>query len=218
MKSIIIDKTVLKNGKTLDQIASDRVAAVVNLAEPASFEEVFGNLSTCRIINPEGGQTVLNLSQLNLNSLKGCPSVVETDFHLDSNPNLINLEFFPREVFGYTSIQKCESLKSLKGVENLSAGIINAFYFVNNPVLSDISDLNGENFFNDPARPTYFTFKNQNLSIQDILLFATAQRKSRGDFNFLTSDYSDEELERAYTLYERVGFDQDKFKRAMSLI
>ena len=135
MKQIFMNRTPLKSGKTFDRLRSERIDFLGSRRtkdSALSFKEIFGDLSDCRIMDYIDEQAIFNISQLNLSSLEGCPSVVDIAIYIDMNPNLINLSFFPRKIIGLISVQDCKNLESLKGVENLDPANVCSFYLNNN--------------------------------------------------------------------------------------
>ena len=94
----ITHRTILDNGQTFEKIAFNRRK---NNTEPATFEEVFGDLSGYIF----GGDisVVMDLSNLNLSSLKGFPTEIEADsLKINDNPNLRSLEYFPKIIKSIT--------------------------------------------------------------------------------------------------------------------
>jgi len=184
----IMNHNSVINGYDFSDTLNDRYR---NSKKPLSFKEVFGDLSDYIF---EG---YLDLGSLNLTSLEGCPSVIKGEyFAIDRNPNLATLNFFPSKLEIDMLYLDHHSVEDLKTV---------------NPHIFE-----GMKFFLSGSQ--LFNLKYIVLQLEEV-------RKLNVDFNFIQNgSFSKEdsdiniELERIYSIYEKVGFDQEKLDRAMELI
>ena len=185
--STIGKDTILSNGKTFEETLLSRRK---NVTTPQSFSEVFEDFSDYIF---EG---VLNLSNLNLCSLEGCPQTFTgSQLAIFGNPNLKNLNFFPK----YTP--------SLNNI------------YIDNDTLSIIESLNVE-IYKNRSLITMSVGKGAAVSEESICLNLFGFRRLNGDFKkvkrpTLTLDYV--KLEKLYAVYKKVGFDRERFNRVLEL-
>jgi len=217
--SMISKDTILESGRTFEDIRRLRVESNNKSlkADAKSFKELFGDLSSYTFT----GELLLGV--LNLNSLEGMPREVIGEVYIDSNPWLKNLKHLSQKIVNMLSVACCENLESLKGIGNLNLVTVengnvgdfaNHIFLRKNPNLFDISDLSEETI---SKCKTLFVSQSPVL-LTDLIKLAAQRRSLDGDFSFLESDYSIEELERLYSFYEKLGFDQRKFDRALALL
>jgi len=179
--------TILDNNKTFEVTATHRRNK--NKA-PATFKEVFGDLSNCVFY---GG---FNLHDLNLSSLKGCPAKIHSgDFLLLKNPNLKNLDHFPQlgklvEAFTIDSTQ-------LHLLEDLD---INLY--------SNVKNIGYANYFDD----------NEPSELEIVKYFSNI-RKVKGFFPiFETTPIDLDKAEKLFKIYEKLDFDSAKLDRVEDLL
>ena len=188
---IITNRSKLENGLIFSDILNSRVK---KREKATSVEQLFGDLSDCVF---EGD---LDLSTLNLNSLKGCPKEVRAGFFsIEDNPNLKTLDFFPEKLAAWDIIYIQDSL-----LEQLAKVDINIY---KSSYIYLIGDLiaNKDNVIN-------------------FVVYLSEIRRLRGDFKFIhrgsfrNRSKTCSSLEELYQLYKRVGFDQIKLERALKLL
>ena len=188
-------ESLLKDYKGFQKLREDRQIKIssADFVKPASFEDIFTNLSNCIFIGD------LDLSGLKLSSLKGCPAVVENG-HIDisDNEELENLDFFPSQLdFSRSLYVDYYVLQLLKGVSVESYKGCAIAIHDHEFGLSDFEKS-----------------KNICIALSDL-------RKVNGDFkNVLVKnpvmDYA--EIEKLYKIYEKVDFNQEKLDRALELL
>jgi len=186
----IRNETVIRESKTFKDIENARRNIVSEEdskqdEEPCSFEDIFGDLSnTCFIGH-------LNLSGLNLNSLKGCPQKIsQGSFQCHSNWNLDSLNHFPKELTPNQNVLFC--FTSVNSVKN-----------INPEIFKDTSELN--------MLSTY-------LTIFETVYISSSMRKTLGNFSKIETDYNSEDLERFYQIFEKVNFNLENFTKCAVLL
>ena len=160
-------------------------------ATPASFEQLFGDLSNSVFSGD------LNLGDLNLNSLKGCPKKIEDGyFSIENNPELKTLDYFPEDLDTGNTIFVDSSLLELFLKLDISTYKDSYFYLTGGGTLPN----------------------------KDLAIYLSRIREARGDFEFIHEGslprHSEtcSDIEKLYKLYEKVGFDRTKFDRALELL
>jgi len=199
---IITKETTLANGKTFESAALDHYGGN---EEAKSFEEIFGNLSDC-VFSGE-----LELANLNLSSLKGCPyKIINEDFSkrnnfsIETNPFLNSLEGFPIQFKNvsklYLSYDLFKKLRTLDQStrESLSHGvnIISPIVIPSSVEESEIimNMLIVDNFHNNS--------KNVKLLNPQYKVLKLNQEKVR----------------QQKRIYAKLDYDTEKFIRAVSLL
>ena len=137
-------------------------------------------------------QGSLDLSSLNLTSLEGCPTEVVGEFNIRNNPELKSLKHFPK----------------LNGNRPLH---INTHHFkelrrLDNDLWSQISHIK---YIGDPI---------PNIDIVTTMLHF---KLLGGNFPIKRVGHplqENEELEKLFNIYKKVGFQEIKFRRAVSLL
>jgi len=178
---------IFKNGISFTNIISSRA---LSNGVSISFEELFGDLSDCIFMGD------LNLGDLNLNSLKGCPKKIEDGFFsIENNPELKTLDYFPIELdAGNTIFVDCSLIELFLKLD-----------------ISTYKDL-------------YLYLAGNKLSNKEIAVQLSKMRKARGSFNFIhkgsfkSSSKALPEIEKFYKLYEKVSFNKEKFDRLLELL
>jgi len=213
-----IDKnTILDCEKSFEEVRLSRVGTNNNNKESnaKSFEKLFGDLSNCIFVGE------LSLSDLNLNSLKGMPREVTGAVHINLNPWLKNLEYLSCEIADILSVEHCLALESLKGIENLhikSRPEVDFFYnhifLKNNPKLVDISYLSEDTVSN----LNLLSLSNSPATLPEIVKTIAKKQAPLENLDFLASDFPEKELEKIYSIYEKLDFDSEKFDRAIELL
>jgi len=197
----------IKSFKQVEETRRSLFKAQESDLSPISFKEVFGDFSDCVFYGE------LDLSGLNLNSLEGCPCEVRHgDFHIDSNPSLESLEFFPKKLpSGEALIIDLKHLALLATIDPVSYKDINYLTVNANGQLVGSTDKKHieivvamENFVKVRGIEAFKTFVLANF-------LKTKQNKGLQPIN-------PKKLEKFYLIYEKVGFDQEKLKRAIELI
>ena len=185
----INENTIIKNGKTFAATREDRDQ---NDESSQTFEEVFGDLSDSVFVGN------LDLDSLNLSSLKGCPSKIKAgNFYIGFAPELKSLDHFPVEINkGY------ELFISNHLIQDLTAKDIKIYKDLQIVIWDDSSDL-----FNE----------------KNILFNFSEYRRINGSFSRISAGLDPIEfyfpnLERLYSVYEKLGFDREKFERALELL
>ena len=187
----------LHTGKAVNE----RKNAVANKsAAPVAFEDIFGDLSNYLLI---GG---LNLEDLNLNSLKGCPKEIQK---------------------GFFSILKNPALKTLEHLPKLSPGHL---FSIDLPQSSQLSFINPDLYKRAIINVNVGKYKFPE-DIDMVINFSN-YRKATGGWNNI-SLFQDSEaakgvftckipnprsLEYIYSLYKKVAFDKDKLKKLLELL
>ena len=198
--------TIIKNDKTFDTIKWARSDSE-NKIGAVSFEELFGDLSNCIF------QGNLDLTELNLSSLKGCPQEVEHGyFSISSNSNFKNLDHFPKKLSsGYSLFVDYRSALLLEYVDiNIykNSGLV--IYEDSKAIMSDImSDHNYSNEFHKSIVISLINFREANGDFSKIEWWGDSQ---------LSFSWSYSELEKFYEIYKKVDFNQEKFNRAIELL
>jgi len=202
--------TILDNGETFESARQHRLFNSNH--KPASFKEVFGDLSDCILTED------LTLTDLNLDSLEGCPAEVRGYINLDGSPALKNLKGISKSTTMFLSCENLKSLESLEGLEGFCFENSDLFdrtlYLSNCPLLADISALSSVSLKDCSSVIIQAT----NVHIKDMILNFSEKRNRVGNFNFLKSDYSEKDLEKIYSIYQKVDFNKEKFERAMFLL
>jgi len=193
VKEIIFNKK-LGNGKSFGKLKGNRMNEASEGAAPCSFKDIFGDL-TEYIYKGD-----LDLSQLNLSSLEGCPQKLkEGYFAIDNNPNLKSLENLPSS-----------SGKFYIGYDNI--------------YLFDKIEINKYKHFNIYICDIPFQNHNPMVTVKNIIFFFAKFRMLNGDFNKLKNftflsgqelNYVD--LEKYYAIYEKVNFNREKFNQVLEL-
>ena len=210
MSNVLTGNIVLENNKTFLKTIQSRRDNYHKVSK-TSFLNIFGDLSQHKT---ESARGIFNLIGLKINSLKGLPQNISSSLYLDNN-DFKNLDFFPSYIGDSISIQYCENLESLKGIENLKDKINSNLSLGSNPKLKDILDLFPSVVADSQG---FVNLENTQVEKADIVKVFYLRRRNLGDFSFLKSDYSAEELERTYFVFEKVGFDPEKFDRALALL
>ena len=188
----ICNASILPNGKTFGEIMTDRCR---NKPSQQSFESLFGDLSGYIYSG------TLDLSLLNLSSLKGCPKTIRGGyFSIDRNPNLENLDYFP------------------ENIDNEEGFFLD---YQNLPLLKNL-DIN---LYKDAQVILMISKEDKSACKKEIVLAFSEFRKINGNFdNFgltganVAQTFSIEEFEKLYLIYEKVGFNWEKFERALKLL
>jgi len=191
----ITKKAILINNKTFEEIREDR-AFLSGLVPPSSFKDLFGDLSDSIF------QGNLDLSGLNLDSLKGCPLNISGGyFCISNNRALKSLDYFPEDIDpDYGLFLDYDALLQL---DSLDMNIYKNLHIT----LFDSS--------------THLDSKEVSKNIVKILY---ESRRINGNFNKVTwpffSNFSLDyhKLEIFYSIFEKVGFDREKFDRALELL
>ena len=199
-------------------ILERRLTVVSMETEPATFKELFGDHSDTEF------STALDLTMLNLSSLDGCFAVVNGYMEANQNPALKTLEGCPEYVFYFFQCTDCDSLKSLKGIPKIiqksSKKLDSILSLQQNPNLSDISALTPD-LISNMALISFHqlndTGKSNKVSIADYIELFREKREILGGFKFQSSQFSNEQLEKAYQLYKKVNFDKEKLNKALEL-
>ena len=189
-----VDKnTILFNGETFEKnIILRRTEYNSNCSEPKSFKEIFGDLSDSTY------NGTLDLSRLNLNSLEGCPKrILGGDFMININSYLYDLNFFPEKL-----ARNCKLYLGFHMAPFLKEVSINSY---KNSIILFTGLLNSK--------------KKDKLIVENLADF----RKANGSFEKLRFSRSNqppdyERLEKLYHIHKKVGFDQEKFERALELL
>ena len=192
----ITEFSKIKNHKTFADIIESRI----NLeSSSVSFEDLFGDLSNCSF------QGCLNLTNLNLNSLKGCPKEVSGGFlSIEYNPNLESLDFFPQKLCGgVLGMDFYIDFHAIGEVEKISAIIKN--------LNTIICFNNKENFSEIDIALSFFDLR----FVKGNYNFLSARNKELGDFE-KKLDY--DTLERIYDLYRKLDYDKEKLIRVLKLL
>ena len=190
--------TTLFNGETFARTVLFRKNDKGRL--PKSFKDIFGDLSDYIFYGS------LSLSRLNLNSLEGCPKeIVEGFFGISHNPDLHDLNHFPRRVaknfdlyLDYYLAQHLSriDISSYKDAKISFSGFIKS----------------QKNAGTEPVQEVY-----KNI-VENFIDF----REVNGDFERIQFPGFDhlfnyEEFEKLYNIFKKVGFDREKFDRALEL-
>jgi len=188
----------LESGETFEEIRKYRVEKSVQIshatADAKSFQEIFGDLSNCVFVGS------LDLSNLNLNSLEGCPQCVSESLVLDQNPNLTSLKHGPKEIMRSVPEDQFPLFSaSYTGLENLE-------YFPEkipkNLVLkiqdTPISTLSHADPTLLATCSEFWFFGSPNLSLEEIFQATHLQRSYTGSFSFVFSQFKRSDLEKLY--------------------
>ena len=192
-------KTVAKGNQTFFEIIKTRAR---EHSKPASFQEIFGDFSDCLF---EGD---LDLDRIGLNSLKGAPKTIRGGyFCLENNPNLKTLKHIP-EIVSSTDAKNSSNLMWLY-IDNKHSETLN---FVSSATLKNLYKIS---VYTEYFRP----------SEEDIVANFSSYRMLKGTFQAIdfnldkrSAPIDIQKLERLFSVYEKVGFDRDKYFRAVSLI
>jgi len=196
----INENTVLDCGTTFGELRH----AYSNSEEnniPKSFNDIFGDLSGSIFVG------TLDLSSLNLNSLKGCPTRVKRGgIDIACNPNLKSLDYFPKKLpkdqaffIDYDLIPVLSSL-DIKDYQNLNIYICYKAY------LKEALPTMKESLKRVASSLLEFREENGNFD------------KIHGDIYAPSVKLNPVEVERYYTIYKKVDFDREKFDRAVELL
>ena len=198
---------------TFSEIKDQRIEEVKFIAStPKSFIDIFGDLSSREFDDP------LELNDLDISSLRGVPTRIVGRFQIDFAKSLKDLEDCPKAVNNFFSVEASDNLATLKGISgleiNTDSGKSGILYLRNNQNLTDISDLSETTL--DMCQWVYLT--GSPVSAVDIVKAMGLKRQSNGSWNFLDSDPKESKLEKLYLVYEKLGFDREKFERALELL
>jgi len=216
---IIADNSTLKNGRTFWRTAISRSIAVKMGAEAQSFKEIFGDLSGAFFSES------LDLSNLNLNSLKGCPKKIKGErFDISGNPNLQTLLNAPAldphvEIFVDSSLL-LETIRVCKICNNFGGQIVVTLN--DNTTQSEFED------FLMSVILTIFRIDDKTVDPEKIAsrIFYTAATKSPSNGYFL-SIFKESKIvnlyfyglyKKLYEIYNKVGNDRGKLNRALELL
>jgi len=190
-----------KNGHiTFEDARATRINEVLKInTAPTSFEDLFGDLSDSIFIHG------LNLSQLNLNSLKGCPREIRGAFAIENNLHLKNLSYFPGKIAPkYSTDLLSIDFELISELRKLNINIYkDLIIFVKGKNLQ----LPKNRIFKEIVH-SFYEYRKLNGSFIDI----------SGDFIDPESIFDLTELEKYYSLYKKVGANKEKFDRALSLL
>ena len=202
---LLVDTTILKDGRSFQETLANRklkLAEDIKNQKAFSFKDIFGDLSSYTY---KGG--FLDLSNLNLNSLEGCPRrVSESEFKISNNCNLTSLKYFPEVTDFY--------------IISLDYSATNSFNEL------DLDNYrNAEGIICVITEPQEVNLKT--LKIQLVTSFSKL-RGLHGNFNGLDILTYDPELqaetvdkeafESLYILYEKLNFDKEKLIRVVELL
>ena len=196
----INSNTMLKNGKKFWEVSNIRWLNEESAWPPQSFQEIFGDLSDCVFVGD------LDLSNIGLNSLQGCPQKVKGgNFQISRNFDLKSLDYFPTEI-----------TKDFK-----IAIDFDLIYKLKDLDISIYRDL-GINIF-------YGAYYDKKISKEEVFKkiahTLSEYRGANGSFNRvfgksvnpdISLDYI--EIERFYRIYKKLDFDLEKFNRAVALL
>ena len=217
------DYIIKHTGKTFEETATIRRQAILENqeSEPASFKEVFGDLSDSFF---EGD---LDLSGLDLNSLEGCPFNIEDSLHIDNNPNLKSLKYVSTvfELEGYFSVDIDLFLASLESHLYIYDVIEEINIYVDNSSQAKIEEALIQ--FSIIENDSDYAFA-KDISLKSF--FIERKGDKTGDFGIMQG-YSHSHssaiiriglnsggMERLYNIYQSVGFDRKKFDRTLELL
>jgi len=188
-------KSLLKDNKTFLETRSDRQSQMWGggSVEPASFEEIFGDLSNCSFTGN------LDLSSLELNSLKGVPKIIKSGhFSISGNPDLENLDFFPIQLaFSKSLYIDYEMLPLFNSVDINTYKDCMIIISVQEFGLSDLEK-------NRDICVAFSDYRKVNGSFENVLIEHPA------------IDYQG--LESLYSVYKKLDFNLEKFDRAIELL
>jgi len=174
---------------------------------PKSFEDIFGNLSNLYFSGD------LDLSSLNLNSLKGCPAEIRRGhFTLYGNPNLKSLDYFPaRLALDKQLVLQAENISSMKSVD------INSYKFVDRILIYlYYADTDFRSLEIDIAIG-FSLFRQQRGLFNEIQLGGSLFDPTAAEKD-LNKELDYDRVEYFHNLYKRVDFNEDKFRRTLELI
>jgi len=216
--------TILSNGQTFEKILHDRKEQA--FTSPKPFVEIFGDLSN-KIFKES-----LDLSGLNLRSLKGCPSEVFSGyFGVDNNPNLKSLDYAPSIIDQNDYIHVDSHLfidMILKYKEFLKSPEVEAFCYIQKStkekfedLILDIISLSKGDFRQEscPWLSSRLNFIDSSLYSSDKSLFDSSidPVEIYGDSKIIKL-YKDGEIEKLYRLFKRLGGSREKLNRALELL
>jgi len=183
---ILLQSTILKNGKTFAKTCFDRAVVSKGDLDPKtgdfipptefkSFEEIFGDLSDYTAV----GEIFLN--RVNLNSLKGFPQkFVGATIHLRENPDLKTLEHLSKDIQTFPEMEG-------EGVTlNVNWTGLETGDFVSEDQLQNIDLLKCQRVNED-----LFT-------IEEAVKLTAPLRKKYGNFENVETEWEPEELEEVY--------------------
>ena len=212
-KEIYPNATLLKANKTFTAIRSQRSTALKFQKDtPAtSFKDLFGDLSNYSV---DGD---INLKNLKLSSLEGFPKLVVGHIELDGNIDIQSLENLTINASFSLSANSCNQLESLSSIHNSDINRVYKPYYLSFNDCSSLKDISMlEHGVLDNCKE--LSLINTSVSLLDIIKATREKRISDNNFSFLKSNYSEKDLERAYSIYEKLDFCFGKFQRAMTLV
>ena len=185
----INENTLLENGEFFYNIAYTRQE---NNNKPASFKELFGDLSNFIF---EG---CLELGNLDLNSLEGCPKVNGAYFSIENNPDLKELNFMPGFLDNVVALYIDYSQVDI--IKNIDIDIYKNLTI----------RLCGVPISNRDMVLAFSDFREFNKEFENIQTFTSNGNTPN------PIDYAN--LEKLYKVYEKVSYDREKFDRAIALL
>jgi len=166
---------------------------------PKTFKEIFGDLSDS-VFNGD-----LDLSELNLSSLEGCPKKISTgNFSIEVNPNLESLRYFPTEFKDINQIYLDFSL--FKKLDTL-----------NNSVKDNIA----HNALYITVSIDSATTEESEIITHMLIInnFATAHTNVRLiDLQYNILKVNQEKVRQQKRIYAKLNYSTEKFIRAISLL
>jgi len=137
---------------------------------------------------------------------------VDQDIYLNSL-NLSSMEGFFTKIDGSVYIDDNPELKSLKYI-NVKNATGNDLYANSCSSLESISD-----FRMGPDNLRELLIENNpSLSIFEIIIAIAPSRAKFSRFEHVYSDFYQDQLDRAYDLYRKTMFNDEKFKKALELV